>query len=126
MLAPLNRAQSPTSTAKANPGQRGDTPQAAQPAGDCGELAVRGQLGDGLVEAGSARHREVDGFAVGVVGGAGAGLGGADRVQPGGVPAGPRGTAVVNVTVAQQQFGEPVPSPHQIAADVLTGPDQVP
>ena len=51
MLLPVNRCQSPISTASANAGQRGDPAQAAQPAHDRGELAVGGHLGDRLVEA---------------------------------------------------------------------------
>ena len=45
----------------------------------------------------------------------------ARRRGPGpGLPAG------VDDAVAQQQLGQPVPGPHQIAAGVLPGPDQVP
>ena len=62
------------------PGQGRDPAQAAQPPGDRGELAVGGHRGDRRVQAGPAREGEVDGFAVGVVGGPGAGLVEPDRV----------------------------------------------
>ena len=46
--------------------------------------------------------------------------------QPGVVLPGPPLTAVIDDPVAQQQLRQPVPSPRQIAATVLAGPNQVP
>ena len=45
--------------------------------------------------------------------------------QPDVVSAGPRGTAVVDEAVPQQQFRQPVPGPHQVTTTVLPGPDKI-
>lgn len=55
IVLPVNRSQSPISTAKREPRQRGDSPQATQAAHDRGELAVGGHHADRLIEAGSRR-----------------------------------------------------------------------
>ena len=50
MVLPVNRVQSPISTANPNPVSKRDAAQAAQPAHDRRVLAARGQVGDLPVE----------------------------------------------------------------------------
>ena len=84
-------------------------------------------LGDLLgVQTVAACEGELDGLEIGLVGAPGAELVEADPVEPGMVLRRPGLPAVVDVAVAQQQFRDPVTCPHQVTADVLTGPDQVP
>jgi len=42
--------------------------------------------------------------------------------QPTLVRYGPRFAAAIDDALPQQQVGHPVPNPHQITADILTGP----
>jgi hypothetical protein len=93
------------------PGQGRDPAHAAQAPGGRGELRVGRHRGDRLVEPVAAREGEVDRFAISLVGGSGAGLVEADRVEPHRVLGAPGSAAVVDVAVAQQQLRDPMPGP---------------
>ena len=126
MVLPVNRCQSPISTASANPVSVDDPAQAAQPVHHRGELAVGGHRRDGRVEAVPARLDRQDRLIVGLERQPGA------QPTPGAADAatrrGHRSTPARRSTrcPAAAAASTPVPGPHQVPAAVLPSPHQVP
>ena len=126
-MAPDRRCQSPISTARANPVNVEIPRRQHQPSGHRGELTVRrGHRGDRRVEPVATSQGELDLFVVRLERCRRARLVEPDPAQPRVVRAGPCRAAVVDVPVAQQQLGHPVPGSHQVTAHVLAGTHQVP
>ena len=125
MLEPLNRSQSPISTASANPVSVADAAQTCQPPRQRGELAVVRQRDDLLVQAGAAtggQHHRLIRVLESRLRRRGAE---ALLTQPAVVRLGPRLAAAVDDPVPQQQFRHPMPGPHQILPRRLPSPDQI-
>lgn len=105
-------------------GQRRDAAQTAQPANDVCERRLRGELGDCLVERIAARLRLHDDAVTLLESEGERARGEALPAQPGVVGACP-GARVVDETVAEKQLREPMTGPHQIAARVLAGANEI-
>ncbi len=110
------------------PGQGADPTQTSESVHHVGELRVARHLADRGVEPIPTSFDRQDVLVVGVEGQPGrTAVQLRERLvsQPGVVLPGPRLAAVVDDPVTQQQLRHPVPGPHQVAAAVLTGTDQV-
>ena len=108
------------------PGQRRHPTQATQPPHHRGVVAVVGHLQDRLVQPVPPLAGHQHGFEVGVERQLRPGERQPLVAEPCLVPARPGRPAGVDDPLPQQQFRQPVPAAHQVTADVLPRPDQVP
>jgi len=126
MVDPVNRCQSPISTDSPNP-VNVDTPRRQHNRRTTGGvLAAESHLGDRVIQpvpAGRGEQHRLEG--------------GIERqlqprqremlpAQPLLVHPGPRMPTGIQDPLAQQQFRQPMPGPHQITTDIFPGPDQIP
>lgn len=125
MLFPVNRVQSPISTAS-DPGQHAHPTQASQPAPDRGELAIVREVCDRLVESVSTGLDLQYGLILRIECGPRCGAGQVLLGEPPVMFSRPRGTLVVDEPLSQQQFAQPMTGTHQIAPAVFPGPHQIP
>ena len=126
IVDPVNRCQSPTSTASPNP-VNVEIPRRQQTRSTTAvNLAVGGHRGDRGIEAVTAVGGQQHRLHRRVVGHLQTGRVEPVAAQPFQVLTSPRRPAVVDDALAQQQLRHPVPVTHQITAGVLPCPHQIP